>query len=66
MKKLKAKKLDEVEKTAGGIRLKPGVKAARNRQADDLAALSRGDLKLEDINAILVHLLQRVEYLEEK
>jgi hypothetical protein len=66
MKKLKAKKLDEVEKCAGVLRLKPGIKAARSQHTDDLAALSRSNLKLEDVTAILVHLLQRVEYLEEE
>jgi hypothetical protein len=66
MKKLKVKKMDEVEKSADGIRLKPGVKAARARHADDLAVLARGGLKVEDITAVLVHVLQRVEVLEER
>jgi hypothetical protein len=65
MKKLKCKKLDEVEKSGGAFRLKPGAKAARARHADDLAVLARGGLKVEDITAVLVHVLQRVEVLEE-
>jgi hypothetical protein len=66
MKKLKVKKLDEVEKSGGSFRLKPGAKAARARHADDLAVLARGGLKMEDITAVLVHVLQRVEVLEER
>jgi hypothetical protein len=66
MKKIKAKKPDEVEKTTGGIRLKSGIKSARSHHADDLAALARNDLKVGDISAVLVHLLQRVSYLEEE
>jgi hypothetical protein len=66
MKKMKAKKPDEVEKTAGGIRLKSGIKTARGHHTDDLVALARNDLKVGDISAVLVHLLQRVAYLEEE
>jgi len=66
MKKMKGKKLDEVEKTGGAYRLKPGSKAARAKHADDLALLAKGGLKVEDMAAIVVRLLQRVAILEEE
>ncbi|MEI8132764.1 MAG: hypothetical protein WCG34_10040 [Leptolinea sp.] len=66
MKKLKVKKLDEVEKSGGAFRLKPGPKAARGKHKDDLAVLAKGGLKVEDLVAILVRVLQRVEVLEEE
>ena len=60
------KKLDEVEKSGGCFRLKPGAKAARGRHKDDLAVLARSGLKADDLAAILVRVLQRVEVLEEE
>jgi hypothetical protein len=66
MKKLKVKKMDEVEKKAGLFKLKPGIQAARAKHADDLAVLAKGGLKVEDVTAVMVRLLQRVRDLEEE
>jgi hypothetical protein len=66
MKKLKVKKLDEVEKSGGAFRLKPGAKAARARHADDLAVLARGGLKVDDLAGVVGRLMERIKVLEEE
>ncbi len=62
--KSKGKTPDAVEKADGLYRLKP-KDDARAKHADDLSVLSKGGLKVDELAAVVGHLLERVKALEE-